>query len=125
MREDEANYISYKVCIESDNVLFKLSGLMAELLMCQNELFFMDIEKYDKVEAMIPEKTKELSNTNDEYWNEIESTDVGEVVTDVAQDVNDTYLKFNGEEDGIITYNQVVGLIVSDYLKQKNDQKSY
>ena len=47
------------------------------------------------------------------------------MVTDVAQDVNDTYLKFNGEEDGIITYNQVVGLIVSDYLKQKNDQKSY
>ena len=120
MREDEANFIAYLACMESDNAYFKYSGAMLAFILCHNELFDMDMELWSKADELISDSVNEDFAENNEYWEEIEDTQVGGVVSDMSEDINDTYLKANGQEDGIISYTRMVELMVAKYRYEKN-----
>ncbi len=121
MREDEANYISYRACMASESVDLQYSGTMLALIHTGNALYRQDAEKYFAVyrehysEAVIRDLV-----ANNEYWDQFEKPVVGDTtVGEIADKVNDAYLKINDQTDGTKSYGRVVDLLLAEY-KQKH-----
>ncbi|MBE5926670.1 MAG: DUF3810 domain-containing protein [Lachnospiraceae bacterium] len=123
MREDEANFIAYLACMESDNDYFKYSGAMLAFILCHNELFEVDLDLWEKADELISYSVNEDLIENSEYWDSLEETEFGETISDISENINDTYLKANGQEEGVVSYTRMVKLMVAKYRYEKN-QKS-
>lgn len=52
-------------------------------------------------------------SANNAFWNSYEST-----LSEVSDQVNDTYLKLNGQEQGVQSYDRMVELVVA-FFKDK------
>lgn len=113
MREDEANFISYLVCKQSDSLEFQYSGNMLALTYAQNQLYKEDEGLYKKVlEAY---NTGMVADVREEYyyWEQFENT----VISTVSNTMNDTYLKANSQDDGVKSYGRMVDLLLAEYHK--------
>lgn len=108
MQEDEANFIAYLACTHSDNPNFAYSGALLGWIYCTNELKAYDYDTYQKLYASLNTNVVADLESNNEFWTSYEGP-----LSDVAEKVNDTYLKANQQTDGIKSYNRVVDLIVA------------
>lgn len=110
--EDEANFAAFLACAASDDPDFLYSGYYSAFIYCYNALF--DTDK--AIAQQIWEGTSELvradcSSANDHY-NQYEGK-----VQDMAQKVNDTYLKTFSEESGVQSYGEVADYLIAWYLQ--------
>lgn len=116
MRENEANFISYLVCTNSDKAYFRYSGYMLALIYATNALYDEDMEKYMQISALLSDEVRADLDFENKYWDELESTDTYQAVEAASDKVNDTYLKINGQQDGVKSYGKMVDLLIADYL---------
>ncbi len=116
MRENEANYISYLACIGSDEAYIQYSGYMMALIYATNALYEEDVQKYMEIAELLSEEVKADLRAEDVYWEEIRNSDAYETVEAVSDQVNNTYLKVNGQSDGVKSYGKMVDLLIADYL---------
>lgn len=118
--EDEANFIGFLACISSDDIFFQYSGYLSVL-------YYLDNDFYDAVgrnrERYLAE-TKILSQVHadnifvkQEEWDRINGKALldTEVVEAVSDSFTETSLKLNGVQDGMISYNRVVKLLLQYY----------
>lgn len=113
MSEDEANFFAYLACTQSDQAYFRYSAYLTAFIYMTNELYDLgvDIEPYyAQLSAPIINDLKE----DHAFWNQY-----GDTISTIANTVNDTYLKMNSIEEGVVSYQRFVGLIYS-YYKQNN-----
>ena len=110
MQEQEANFIAYLACMESENVEFQYSGSMLGWINCTNVLYEWDREAWMEVREMLDENVLADLQANNEFWAKYD----GEVA-EVADIVNDNYLKANGQADGVKSYDRMVDLLVAYY----------
>lgn len=125
MREDEANYISYRVCMASGNPDLQYSGVMLALIYTGNALYGQSPERYSDLcrEHYSLALVKDLV-ANNEYWDQFDKPVVGDTtVGEIAEKVNDTYLKMNEQTDGTKSYGRVVDLLLAEYRQKKNTGK--
>lgn len=115
MREDEANFISFLGCIQSDSPEFQYSGYMHALIHAGNKLAGIDMELYTELHKTYDEGVRRDLNDNSVYWEQFEDT----VVQEVSNVVNDTYLKANNQSDGVASYGRMVDLLLAWYRSQK------
>ena len=122
MREDEANYIAYRTCMASDSIDLQYSGTMLALIHTGNALYRQDAERYYELyRAHISESVSKDLIANNEYWDQFEKPMVGETtVGEIADKVNDAYLKANDQQDGTKSYGRVVDLLLAEYKQRKN-----
>lgn len=124
--EDEANFIAYLACVESDDAFFQYSGYLSVLVYLYNDLYRArqaDPESYARAaEAVHPiavtEQVWEDSTfVTDEEWERINGKALidTEVVDQAADVFIDTNLKVNGVSDGSISYSRVVRLLLQYY----------
>lgn len=120
MREDEANYISYRACMASESVDLQYSGTMLALIHAGNALYGQDAERYYAAyRAHVSDAVSRDLVANNEYWDQFEKPVVGETtVGEIADKVNDAYLKANDQTDGVKSYGRVVDLLLAEYKKQ-------
>ncbi len=121
MREDEANYIAYRTCMASDSIDLQYSGTMLALIHTGNALYRQNAKRYYELYAghVSVAVSRDLI-ANNEYWDQFEKPVVGETtVGEIADKVNDAYLKANDQEDGTKSYGRVVDLLLAEY-KQRN-----
>lgn len=121
MREDEANYISYRVCMASSSPDVRYSGVMHALIHTGNALYKKNPEAYYKVytEKISAAVSRDLV-ANNEYWRQFEKPLIGETtVGEIVEKVNDTYLKANRQEDGTQSYGRVVDLLLAQFRQGK------
>ena len=113
MREDEANFIAYLVCKQSDSLDFQYSGIMLALTYAGNELYRQDTGLYQQVRESY--NVGMLADLREEYyyWKQFEDT----VISTVSNSVNDTYLKVNNQDDGVKSYGRMVDLLLAEYRK--------
>lgn len=112
MREDEANYIAYLACSQSENAEFQYSGALMAWLYSTNLLYDYDLEAYAKLDAKLTGKAKEDLKENSQFWERYEGQ-----VSELSNQVNDTYLKANKQTDGVESYDRMVDLLMAEYLK--------
>jgi len=116
MREDEANYIAMLACGASDSKDLQYSGKMLALIYVANALAGKDAELYAKIyREYFHEGVIRDLHANNEYWKQFKKTKVAEV----ANKVNDSYLKANEQEDGVQSYGRVVDLLLAEYRQRQ------
>lgn len=107
-REDEANFASYLACTHSQDPSISYSGTMLALIHCGNKLYAADKEKYSALYAAYNEGVVRDIRSNNAYWDSFEGP-----VEEAATTLNDNYLKFNQQEDGVKSYGMMVDLILA------------
>ncbi len=118
MPEDEANYVSYLACVNSGKADFVYSGYMMAFIHASNKLYDEDKDMYYEAREILNADVEKDLAANREYWKQYE-TPVGEVVSNVSTQVNDTYLQINGQEEGVKSYGMVVDLLLAEYRTMK------
>jgi len=111
MREDEANFIAYLACMNSDIPEFRYSGALLAYEYSINALYQSgDLECYNEVLRQLCDTAcNELVN-NYAYWARYDT-----MIAEVSAEINDTYLKANSQENGVASYGRMVDLLLADY----------
>lgn len=113
MREDEANFISYLACMESDDDMIKYSGAFLAFIKATNSLYSSNSDLYYDICSKLSDGViRDLQNNNN-YWKSFE----GEIA-EVSAQVNDGYLKANSQYDGAKSYGRMVDLLLAYYRSE-------
>lgn len=110
MQEQEANFIAYLACMETDSDAFCYSGSMLGWIKCMNVLYKEDYEGWKEVREMLVEEAEADLQANSAFWAAYDGA-----VAEVSEQVNDSYLKANGQADGVESYDRMVDLLVAYY----------
>ncbi|WP_310603278.1 DUF3810 domain-containing protein [Anaerosporobacter sp.] len=116
MREDEANYIAYLACVNSDNLEFQYSGTMDALSYATSQLYDNDVELYKQIRAMYSEEVLADRLASSAYWKKYHN----DIVSSVSSKINDAYLKANNQTNGEQSYGEVVDLMLAEYRKRNS-----
>ncbi len=110
MREEEANFIGYLACVNSDQPAFRYSGYLTGWVYAGNALAREDWEAYVKLQEGLCDQARADLVKNNEFWNQYEGK-----VAEVANQMNDVYLKINDQKDGVKSYGRMVDLMLGYY----------
>lgn len=110
-REDEANFVAFLVCLESEDNYIRYSAYLNMYEYVSNALYRADKELYSTVAS---KKSARISAEQSAY-NEFFAKYRDSVASDVADSVNDAYLKDQGQAAGAQSYGLVVDLTVAYY----------
>lgn len=113
MQEEEANYIAFISCVNSDYDSFKYGGYIEGWLYATNELLTRDRELYMEIASNVCDEVMTDLEYNNDFWDKYSGK-----VAEISDKVNDTYLKANGQNDGVLSYDRVVGMMVEWYQKR-------
>ncbi len=114
-REDEANFMAFLVCLESDDPYINYCGYLSMFEYMLNPLYsslaaIEDIASYSRVLAALDERARNDIGMSNKKTEEQQGT-----VSNVFNKVNDTYIKFNGDKDGTKSYGLVAELTTAAY----------
>ena len=113
-REDEANYISYFVCMQNPDADFQYSGVLLALINSMNALYTHDKKAYlELTKKYSPGLIRDLKQNN-LYWEKHEGS-----LQKISDRINDAYLKSNMQNDGVYSYGRMVDLIIAEYRKSR------
>ena len=108
MQEQEANFIAFLACISSGRPDFQYSGYLSGWVYCMNALYRADYESWQEVRALLDEEAEPDLSSNNAFWDRYEG-----MISETSERINDTYLKVNGQADGVQSYDRMVDLIVA------------
>ena len=124
--EDEANFIAYLACLESEDPVFQYAGYLSVINYLSNDLYkaYRDekdlfIETVEKTGLVALEEQVAEDNifVEESEWDRI--NDKAVVDTETVEEVSDTFtnttLKLNGVSDGMVSYSRVVRLLLQYY----------
>jgi len=110
MREDEANYIAYLACLQSDEAIFNYSGNLLAWVYSTNELYAADRDAYNAIRAELDPVVNADLSANAAFWDKYEGK-----ISELSETVNDLYLKSNNQAEGIKSYNRMVSLLIANH----------
>lgn len=124
--EDEANFISYLACVQSDDVIFQYSGYLSVLPYVVNDLnreimanpqVCMEAAKKTGMVRLSEKVLADDIFVTDEEWERINKKALvdTETVDKISDTFVDTTLKINGVADGSVSYSRVVELLLQYY----------
>lgn len=106
MRENEANVLSYLVCLRG-NTFMKYSAYLNITLDLLNEIRRVMPSEYEKLYNSISENIRdEISNMYKNYRK------YDSFINDIGNFFNNIYLKINGIQDGVASYGRTVGFLI-------------
>lgn len=115
MQESEANLIGILASVNADDPYFRYSGLLSAWVYAGNDLYKEDPSRWKALYLSLPEAAKRDLADNAAFWDQYEGK-----VSEVQDQVNDAYLKANGQEAGIRSYDQVTELLLGVYRKNNS-----
>lgn len=117
MQEQEANFIAWLACSRSDVSEFRYSAALSGWLYATNQLWNYDQASYEELYGMLPENARKDLRRNDAFWAEHEGR-----IAEVSNQINDAYLKSNGQENGVESYDKMVDMLVVYLLDHASGQ---
>jgi len=111
--EDEANYISFLSCINSQDYNYQYSGYIMAYTYCMNDLYYVDKDSFIEISRGTCNGVKKELMLDDEFWKPYRG-----FVSSVYNFIYDKLLKMVGQKNGIHSYNGVVKLLISGYKVQ-------
>ncbi len=118
--EDNANMIGFLACVQSDDPFLQYCGYLSVLNYVNND-FYDSIEgdlsvykKHIRINDAVADDNIFLTR---EEWQTVEKKAVikTSTVKSVSSTLMDTTLKLNGVQEGVLQYNNVVGLLLEYY----------
>lgn len=111
MREDEANFLAYLACMESERADFRYSGSLLAFEYAFNALYEEDIELARKIAMLCEPGMLRDIQYEDDYWAQYRDT----VISEISEEVYDGYLQSNGQESGTKSYGEMIDLLLAYY----------
>lgn len=109
-KENECNFIAWLACSVSGQPDHVYSGHLQAFVYCSNALYKADKELWKKAYSNCSAGVIRDIRQNNEYWKSFE----GEV-QESSQKFNDSFIKANGVESGVLSYNEMVELMLRYY----------
>lgn len=111
MREDEAGFLAYLACINSDSPEFRYSGTLNALQYTLRQLYEnVDSQTYNMVYSRISDRVIKETTHSREYWNKHKNS-----ITTIARSANDKYLMVNAQSSGTKSYGMMVDFLLKEY----------
>ena len=111
-REDEANFIAYMACLQSDNALFAYSAYYTAFSYAMNELRFYDAESWELIMQSINKNVIEDMEQENAYWKQYET-----ISSEFTSAVNDTYLTIMTVDNGVKSYGGMLELLLAEAIR--------
>ncbi|MDO4962149.1 MAG: DUF3810 domain-containing protein [Eubacteriales bacterium] len=112
MREEEANFIGFLACIGSDDASFRYSGYLTAWVYAGNALSGEDPEGYAGLRRSLCQRADKDLEYNNAFWHSFDGP-----VSEAQTEINDAYLKANGQAKGVKSYDYFVELMLA-YFQQ-------
>lgn len=109
-RENEANFVAFLVCINSDDAYIKYSGYLGMLEYFLSAAYATDREAYPS----LFEKISPVAVSDIRAASAVTQAHKDSLLGKINDRLNDNYLKFNGTE-GVVSYGYAVRLAVGYY----------
>ncbi len=113
--EDEANFMAYLAMTNSKDLYLSYSANITMLDYLIPEVYELNSEKAEKLMLQFGVKIIMENNAYRKFFDKYSQSKASEL----ADKVNDTYLKSQGQESGVKSYSQCINLLIS-YLKSKD-----
>ncbi len=111
-REDEASFLSFLVCIGSEDPYIRYSGYVMAYEYVANALWSADKELYYEAVGRLNTEVLSEQAAYREFFKAYEDT----VVSNISSSINNTYLQSQGTP-GVKSYGMVVDLVVAYYKR--------
>lgn len=112
MQEEEANFIAILATIGSDDMYYNYSGFVSAWVYAGNALYKINPAKFSELYGTINAYTLQDLKYNNEYWDQYKSK-----ISEVHEEINDAYLKSNGQTHGVQSYGHVTDLMVTYFAE--------
>ena len=112
-REDEANFIAFLVCVNTDDAYIKYCGYMNLCEYVLNALYSADQKLWEETYKKLDNRAIYEMIAYNKFYEKYQDTVVGEI----SGAINDAYLQANGTE-GTKSYGLVVDLAVAYFHKE-------
>ena len=73
-----------------------------------NVLYRTDYEGWQEIRVLLDEDAEPDLTANDAFWDSHEG-----MISETSERINDTYLRVNGQTDGVQSYDRMVDLIAA------------
>lgn len=112
MQEEEANFIGVLATIGADDLYFNYSGYVSAWVYAGNALARIDSTAFATLYARINARTRQDMLYNNAYWKQFEGKPA-----EAHEQLNDAYLKMQGQATGGRSYGHVTDLMLEYFAK--------
>ncbi len=116
--ERDANMAAFLACDAHPDPIFRYSGYFMAFRYCYNALAGIGTSASSLAAKEIYAQVEPLLKQDLDFYREFFATNMNTQASQVANTVNDTYIKVSGDENGTISYNMVSDLLVSWYIQE-------
>ena len=107
-REDEADFLAYAVCVNSDEPYLNYAGYFMALNHAMGRLYSENRDAYSMLKQTYSREVLADIEAKQEYWRMFEGP-LEERITNI----NDSYLKAQSQEDGVKSYSRMIDLMLA------------
>ncbi|MBP3684942.1 MAG: DUF3810 domain-containing protein [Oscillospiraceae bacterium] len=116
-KERDANFAAFLACSVHEDMEFRYSGYFMAYRYCYNALASVRDTNAAAAAARIKSGASDLLQRDMDYYSNFFAAKKDDLATEVADTLNDTYLKTSGDKGGISSYNQVCDLLVNWHIQ--------
>lgn len=116
--ERDANFTGFLACSFNPDPQFQYSGYFMAYRYCISALATVRTQEAVNAYGELTAGVSELMNRDMKYYDTFFQTKKSDSATQLADKVNDTYLKASGEKAGIASYGQVCDVLVNWYIQE-------
>ena len=116
--ERDANFAAYLACSVHPSVEFEYSGSFMAYLYCYNALSQIASQSSGKYANEINQGVSDLLRRDLAYYNTFFMNHKDQAATELADTINDNYLKTSGDKAGVASYGQVCDLLVNWHIQE-------
>lgn len=113
-REDEANFAAVISCLSHEEDFVNYSGHMLAIIHMSNALYRSDKDLWMMANERISIDVREDLDRNNKFWESYEGW-----FEEASSDLNDAYLKANGQADGVKSYGRMIDLLLATFDQYK------
>ena len=112
MQEEEANFIGVLATIGADDLYFNYSGYVSAWVYAGNALARVDYDSFATLYGQLNARTLQDLAYNNQYWQQFEGKPA-----EAHEQLNDAYLKMQGQATGVRSYGHVTDLMLEYFAK--------
>ena len=115
--ERDANFAGFLACSVHPDMEFQYSAYFMAYRYCYTALASVNIPEAAAAAARIKSGVSYILQQDMDYYSSFFNAKKNDIATQVADTVNDTYLKVSGDASGIASYGQVCDLLVNWHIR--------
>ena len=116
--EDDANFAAFLACLANEDKQFQYSAYYMAFRYCYSALYSAGTSETAAAAARIDLEINDYLRYDLDQYNKFFAKHRDDTLSNIADSVNDTYIKVSGDENGTASYGQVSIYLVNWYLEE-------